>query len=337
MDERIPEFAVHWATHLGGSRHNLKRLQGGINNQVFRCSQDDRQWVIKGYAPVKPGQRDRMQAEVDFLQFAAHAAPGYTPALLVEDPERRCVVMEYLEGDAFPEGQPPSQGDIDEAVEFFRQLNADSSLARRFIKMDAAEGFLSLREHLNNVRQRLKRMTFTHLGSNVQHQAKTLFRKLQDKLEFTEEHTIRLIDHDIVTDEIEPDQRCISPSDFGFHNAVRTSARICFIDFEFAGLDDPAKAVEDFTLQPRVPIANSRSPLLEALPIEQYLDVSRRCEAIGPILELKWACILLAILQPARLEEIAAIIPGQNFEDLVEKRLEQASDYLSQIRWINSL
>ena len=38
----------------------------------------------------------------------------------------------------------------------------------------------------------------------------------------------------------------ISPSDFGFHNALRTNTGPVFFDFEFSGWDDPAKTIIDF-------------------------------------------------------------------------------------------
>ena len=47
----------------------------------------------------------------------------------------------------------------------------------------------------------------------------------------------------------------MSPSDFGFHNALATpGGRLVFIDFEYAGWDDPAKLANDFFCQPAVPV-----------------------------------------------------------------------------------
>ena len=54
--------------------------------------------------------------------------------------------------------------------------------------------------------------------------------------------------------EIPLEDRCLSPSDFGFHNALQSAARLSFIDFEYAGWDDPAKLVCDFFCQPAVPV-----------------------------------------------------------------------------------
>lgn len=326
--ENAPAFAEHWASQLGASVDSLERLRGGINNRVFRCGDGNQHWVIKGYAPAQPGQRDRMQAEVDFLRFAAQAAPGFTPALIEADPERRCVVLEHLEGEVFPEGVPPSEREVGEAVEFFRQLNAEPRLAQESIQLDAAEGFLSLREHLGNVRQRLQGMGCDHLEAALRPQAETMLQQLHTVLAHTEESTHRLIDQGMVPDAIAPEARCVSPSDFGFHNAIRTAAGIRFIDFEFAGWDDPAKATLDFNLQPRVPVAKVGSPLLAAWPLEQRQAILSRCQPLRPILRLKWLCILLAVLQPARLEQMLIVMPEEESDVLIQKRLVKARHYL---------
>ena len=66
-------------------------------------------------------------------------------------------------------------------------------------------------------------------------------QELTLRLSQVEEQTNRLIVDNIVTDAIDSNQCCILPGDFGFHNAIRTTKGVKFIDFEFAGWDDPAK------------------------------------------------------------------------------------------------
>lgn len=324
----IPEFAIHWSTELGSSHLSLERLRGGINNRVFCCGHGSQKWVIKGYAPPHFGQRDRMQAEVNFLRFASQVAPGFTPDLLQVDYERRCVVLEHIEGETFSQGESLSDKTVLEAVEFFRQLNAEPQLARRLIKLDAAEGFLSLSEHLRNVRERCDRMTCIHLDPELRTKARTLLNQLHSDLAHAEEHTSSLIDKGIVADTINPEERCISPSDFGFHNAIRATTGTRFIDFEFAGWDDPAKAVQDFILQPRVPIQRERPSLLEAFHLDRRPSILNRCKAIGPILKLKWVCIMLGVLQIDRLEQILSVMPEQVLVNFIGDRLEQARSYL---------
>ena len=56
----------------------------------------------------------------------------------------------------------------------------------------------------------------------------------------------------IACDEVIPKEyQTLSPSDFGFHNALRMAdGRIVFLDFEYFGWDDPAKMVSDFLWHP---------------------------------------------------------------------------------------
>src|SRR6266480_4587472 len=52
--------------------------------------------------------------------------------------------------------------------------------------------------------------------------------------------------------------RILSPSDFGFHNAIRRpDGTLAFVDFEYFGWDDPAKTIVDFLLHPGMSVADT--------------------------------------------------------------------------------
>jgi len=330
--EMPPSFAVFWARELEADPNTLERLCGGINNQVFRCGDGARKWVIKGYAPAQSGQRDRMQAEQQFLQFASEVAPGFTPALIHTDEDRRCVVLENLEGNAFPEGMPPPAEAVESAVRFFKLLNREPRLARESIKLDAAEGFLSLRQHLANVQERLDAMSCEHVETSTKPLAEALLQKIRRELAQVEEKTSSLIKQGFALESIDLDQRCVSPSDFGFHNAISTDTGIRFIDFEFAGWDDPAKAILDFILQPRVPVVGYGSPLLTAWQPKLQYFIKERCLHLAPILRLKWLCIHLAVLNRDRLRHILNVIPEEEAPAMINDRLQKACFYFEKTR-----
>ena len=97
--------------------------------------------------------------------------------------------------------------------------------------------------------------------------------------------------------ELLPKERVISPSDFGFHNALRRQdGKIVFLDFEYAGWDDPAKLTGDFFSQVAVPV-----PL--AFKDEVFTTVAgilpdreaalRRMHLLLPLYRIKWCCIIL--------------------------------------------
>ena len=94
-----------------------------------------------------------------------------------------------------------------------------------------------------------------------------------------------------------------SPSDFGFHNALFDPAdgRLRFIDFEYAGRDDPAKLVCDFFCQPEVPVPTEAfegfvERVISGLALP---DVHRaRCRMLLDLYRVKWAVIILNHFTP---------------------------------------
>ena len=268
-----------------------------------------------------------MRAEIELLNFAAQTAQGYTPKIIFTDLENRCIVIEYINGKNFTEGKAPPRKSIEAAVKFFKLLNSDHSAAKVAITQDAAEGFLTLREHIENVRARIEKMEVKHLEENLQERAKNYLWNIHKKLENVEETTYERIKNAEVNDAIGIGERMVSPSDFGFHNAIRTKTGVCFIDFEFAGWDDPAKTFADFVLQPKVPAAKETMKLfLKSIQTQQKIEIERRLETLTPILELKWLCIVLGFLDPERMQEIKKQMPEEEVKFLFNKRLEMATN-----------
>jgi hypothetical protein len=89
--------------------------------------------------------------------------------------------------------------------------------------------------------------------------------------------------------------RVLSPSDFGFHNCLATASGLRFIDFEYAGWDDPAKTVCDFFCQPAVPVPGEHFERFLAAVISATGDagIRGRVALLLPVYELKWCCIML--------------------------------------------
>jgi hypothetical protein len=101
---------------------------------------------------------------------------------------------------------------------------------------------------------------------------------------------------------LSPDERRLSPSDFGFHNALRTpDGRLRFIDLEYAGWDDPAKTVCDFFCQVQVPVPPKfAEPFMRAIDPDGDSQAAfhRRCVRLLPAYQMKWCCIALNVFLP---------------------------------------
>ena len=100
-----------------------------------------------------------------------------------------------------------------------------------------------------------------------------------------------------VSSDVQPDDRCLSPSDFGFHNAVLTEhSQLTFFDFEYAGWDDPAKTICDFFCQPKVPVSLDFYDVFAsaiAACASSPEKVRARADRLLPLYRIKWCCILL--------------------------------------------
>jgi hypothetical protein len=130
-----------------------------------------------------------------------------------------------------------------------------------------------------------------------------------------------------------PTSTCLSPSDFGFHNALVDGQHIGFLDFEYAGRDDPAKLVCDFFAQPELPAPPALFNVF-ATRLSAGLGLSdqdtARCHALRAAYRVKWACILLNEFLPrdAARRQFAADTPVAEYRTV---QLERAEAQLSAI------
>jgi hypothetical protein len=99
-------------------------------------------------------------------------------------------------------------------------------------------------------------------------------------------------------DSLDRSEWIISPSDFGFHNAMlrKSDNTLCFHDFEYAGWDDPAKLFGDFFNQIEVPVSldylHSTADTLVQLSTEPQ-KLGWRLKTLLPVYAVKWCCIAL--------------------------------------------
>ncbi len=105
--------------------------------------------------------------------------------------------------------------------------------------------------------------------------------------------TTDLTDPQLLTQE----ERCLSPSDFGFHNSLlQADGTLRFFDFEYAGWDDPAKMICDFFCQPDLPVPESAFESFCSCTTGNFSlpeKITRRAKNLLPFYRIKWCCILL--------------------------------------------
>ncbi len=275
----------------------------GGNNRNYRLETPNGVFAVKQYFRHEGDVRDRLAAEFDFLVYAAKAAPGLTPAPLAMDAVNSLALYEFIEGHPYRAGQIGWE-QVAHAARFFRALNDVAARPAAAALPVASEACFSITSHLGLIGSRLERLRALDATNDEDRAARELIERIYLRwIPLTHEVVAasRRAGHDPDAD-LEPAQRCVSPSDFGFHNALaRTDGGPCFLDFEYAGWDDPAKMTGDFFAQLAVPVPADlfdRFLAETALSFSRPAELIRRARLLRPVYQVKWCCIALNIFLP---------------------------------------
>ena len=135
--------------------------------------------------------------------------------------------------------------------------------------------------------------------------------------------------------ELDVSQRCLSPSDFGFHNALMMpDGKVCFIDFEYAGWDDPARMVGDFFSQLAVPVdIHYFDEFVESVmtPFSNPSLLIQRAKILRSVYQFKWCCIALNVFIPVNLARRQFANPNLNVIEFKNAQLVKAQTILQQM------
>ncbi|MCC7145933.1 MAG: aminoglycoside phosphotransferase family protein [Phycisphaeraceae bacterium] len=315
VDADLPALATRlWAAAgmnaraAGGAegRLSLAPLGGGANNRVYRVAREGQgvpegQGVLKVYFRHPGDLRDRLKAEYGFLNYAWQRGIRCVPQPLAQDAEAGAALYSYIQGRPLNPIEVDA-GAVQQAMDFWAQLNKGRDTAEAQALGAASEACFSLAEHLACVQGRISRLAALPAERAEERDASDFVRRelapaWRDVAERAIEEAGRL--GWAMQEELPAEQRRISPSDFGFHNALLrtggTEPSLVFLDFEYAGWDDPVKAVCDFFCQVRLPVAGAYLPAFAdaVLAREDWARERARVAVLLPVYRVKWCCILL--------------------------------------------
>jgi hypothetical protein len=275
---------------------HLEPIPAGGNNQVYRVRTPLRTLLLKRYR-IEPGERNsRLEREFTFVTFAWQCGVRCIPEPLAADHQAGLGLYEFVEG-RFLNPDDAGWPQVGEALRFFVEVNGFRDREAALGLLPAAEACFSVDAHLRLVGSRVARLQDMPGDSAVEEEARAFVTtELVSAWERIHQMTGVYAGGHLRT-ELPLAERCVSPSDFGFHNAIiEPNGTVRFIDFEYAGWDDPAKMVCDFFCQPRVPVpeihlADFLRGVASQFPNPH--ELAARVEALLPVYRVKWCCILL--------------------------------------------
>jgi hypothetical protein len=272
-------------------------LDGGANNRVFHLQGTGSDFLLKMYSESPGDSRARPSTEFNFCRFAWDQNVRALPRPLAWTPETRVALYEYIPGRLL---RPDEIGVdvVSEALDFYEAINKNSQLPAARALPPASEACFSIGDHLERVAWRVARLADLEVSSEVDDRARTFIgQALVPAWKEIRQRTEAGAGTGYLQARIPESDERLSPSDFGFHNAIRTAdGSLRFIDFEYAGWDDPARMVCDFFCQPALPIPSdyfdwvARRVTADLSEPETHL---RNTRLLFSVYQIKWCCILL--------------------------------------------
>lgn len=284
---------------------SVNLANAGGNNRIYRIETDESSFALKEYFRHAGDLRDRLGAEFAFLTYAHTVSPGTVSRPMAMDRQLGMALYEFVVGvPVLPD--TIGENEVDEAIKFFTALNIPEKRVNALSLQVASEACFSLEEHLQTIAGRIDQLLDAVPSEpgvdNGRHQIEELADRWQSVQNWvrTEAHGLGWKIDDVLNQE----QRCVSPSDFGFHNALVTSQGLRFLDFEYAGWDDPAKTVGDFFSQLAVPVPVRYFDRFVAGISSLFTDpgmVGMRARLLRPVYQIKWCCIALNVFLPVHM------------------------------------
>jgi hypothetical protein len=312
----------------------LTPLPGGANNRVFAVEGADRPALLKSYFRGPGDRRDRLGAEFGFSRFAWNAGLRTLPEPLASDDEAGLGLYALIEGAPIDAAAVDSEA-VAAAAAFVAGLVSVQHRPDAERLLHASEACFTLEEHLARVDTRVAQVAALEpaddldlaCASFVEGTLAPRWARLRERTRAAARSAGVALDVPLPAAE-----RCLSPSDFGFHNALRApDGTFRFLDFEYAGWDDPAKLVADFFCQVAVPV-----PLVQLQP---FVDAAlarlpgrtareARIAFLLDVYRVKWCCILLNDFVPAGRDRRRFALGQDDFGERRAAKLRLATEAL---------
>jgi thiamine kinase-like enzyme len=308
---------------------SMKSIGIGKNNRTYLAYTHKKKYLAKFYFSSPKDQRNRLSNEYSFLKYVKEMGIVNVPRPIIKSDLYNLGIYEFIEGRAF------SSSDINEAsilaaANFFSSINNSNNIKKAKQLNYAADAFLDLNIYINQIDERIFTLESLISKQAQSSQANVFMRDLfhvWSKLKINlKGHTSLINDNNTL---------CVSPSDFGFHNTLIKNDQLFFVDFEYAGRDDPAKALADFFIQPEINVPTDYMNLFADKALDFFEDkevIIKRAKLLYPLFQVKWCCIIMNEFMPEIAKRRLFSNPELNIEQSKNQQLKKAQKLLLEIK-----
>lgn len=310
---------------------DLSRLSGGGNNQIYQINHPEKKLILKKYLSNSADLRSRLESEFNFIRAVHPITPGTTPAAYCKNDMHLLGLYEFIEGEKIIREDEVGEFFISQAASFISKINVRPTCASHHNLKDASEANYSIKAHIGGIDSRIAELAKIQ---NNNSQFKDLIYEIKHCWDNVKNQIVLDCNNNNISFDIEltQDDKVLSPSDFGFHNALLCeSGNLVFIDFEYAGWDDPAKLVGDFFSQVAVPVNQEYIDIFfkEAFESLQNFEYHKtRALIMLNAYKIKWCAIVLNVFIDTHLSRRVFAKPNLDIEQLYSNQLKKAKKIL---------
>tara|TARA_Y100001968_G_scaffold330748_1_gene383456 strand:+ start:193 stop:1197 length:1005 start_codon:yes stop_codon:yes gene_type:complete len=301
------------------------KLSQGFNcNALQLIDKENKKYFLKIFLNNFLNKHKRLKSELSFINFLTENNLGNIPHVVFFNRKKNWILYDWVNGKKIDK---IDKSDAQGLIDFLYKININKF---RDNLPNASEACFSILEHKQLINSKIensisKLMLIKNIDNNLIFQAINALKKKQYLLEniFAEQS---LLNKKIIEEKLERHQKCLSPSDIGFHNILNSEGKLIFLDFEYAGIDDPFKLIADIILQPDHGMPENYIYLLKKLINLIKSDIphfERKLKIILEFYKVKWFCI---IFNP--------LIKENNIENMnaeIKKRISKSSEYFIRI------
>lgn len=312
---------------------SIERIYQGGNNQLYKVFCNSNIFAMKVYYCKENETISRLESEYSFLEVANQITPNYVPKVYSKSNSNNAALFQFVKGKKISNPAEIKEKYILQAADFISKLNSAHSKENSILK-NAAEACFSIDDHLCNIDHRILQLNQSKDNSS---EYKDTLSRLNSKWEQVKNNCLKIceLNHFSKNKALENYEKIISPSDFGFHNSIiDESDNAIFIDFEYAGWDDPAKLVGDFFAQISVPIPPKYllTFVKSALDLQIASDPNFiRISALLNPYKIKWCCIALNVFLEKHLERRCFSNPNLDIQFLKSEQIKKSHILLESI------
>jgi thiamine kinase-like enzyme len=314
-------------------------LAGGRNSrvQLITCKSNQR-FIVKHYFSHRFEKRDRLKVEFSAYRFLHKNGVNSVPFALAQDPKIGVGIYSYIEGEKINPLEA-SNLDIDQIIEFACKLKQVKKNTVKSFPYNASEACFSTQDLLRNLHTRTNRLLKLPLEKKNYADLNRFLKK--EFVPFCQQ-----LSKSITPLTTLKELTTLSPSDFGLHNTLkRPDGGLSFLDFEYFGLDDPAKMISDFLLHPHPLMAFSSHQKQRIFKkfLEGFAEdgtLKQRLKIVYPYYGLKWCLILLnefipqeALRRDFARQDKGGLSPKERQQEQLEKTIKMLNKV--QLEYIN--